>query len=137
MFRPQRVIATLAAAAIALAVPMQAAQAALISTEQVARSQGALTAESAHTRVLSTLDRADVVSALAARGVSVKQATLRIASLTDAEAAWLVSEIDRAPAGAGELIGTLVLVGVILIFSDIMGYTRIFSFLHKAESPAR
>jgi len=41
----------------------------------------------------------------------------------------LAAEIDQAPAGASELIGTLALVFVVLLFTDILGYTHIFPFV--------
>ena len=68
-------------------------------------------------------------AALAERGVNLVQARERIAALTDAEVSVLAAEIDQAPAGASELIGTLVLVFVVLLFTDILGYTHIFPFV--------
>lgn len=133
MIRPQRVIASLMAACIALAGSVQSAQAALIGTEQVAATRGQGGAGSPQARLQAALARADVAQALAERGVDVEQARARVAALTDAEAARLAEEIDRAPAGAGELVGTLVLVFVILVFSDILGYTHIFPFIHPAK----
>jgi hypothetical protein len=87
----------------------------------------------ARAQLLAVLERADVAAALVERGVSVEQARERVAALTDAEAAGLVAEIDRAPAGGNEIIGTLILVFVVLVFSDILGFTRIFPFLRPAR----
>ncbi len=111
---------------------VQSAQAIeLIGAEAVVR---ATAQPDARERLQRTLDRADVAAALAERGVAVDEARARVAALTEAEAAWLQAEIDRAPAGAsGEVIGTLVLVFVVLVFSDILGFTRIFPFLRPAR----
>jgi hypothetical protein len=74
-----------------------------------------------------TLARADVAAALEARGVSVQSARERVASLTDAEAATLAAEIDKAPAGA-DAIGVIVFIFVLLLLTDILGFTKIFPF---------
>lgn len=103
----------------------------LITAEQVVQraAQG-----EAQGRLRAVLERSEVAAALAERGVTVEQARARVAALSDDEAAQLLAEIDAAPAGAsGELIGTLILVFVVLVFSDILGFTRIFPFLRPAR----
>jgi hypothetical protein len=93
----------------------------LIGAEQVAAaSEGRALLE-------RTLQRADVVAALEARGVSVDAARDRVAALSDAEAAHVAAQIDAAPAG-GDVIGTLVFIFVILLITDILGFTKIFPF---------
>lgn len=121
--------------AFSLAAVQSAQAVELIGAEQVMQRQHeAQLAAAARGHLRAVLERTDVVVALSERGVSPEEARERVASLTDAEAAWLLAEIDRAPAGAsGELIGTLILVGVILVFSDILGFTRIFPFLRPAR----
>ncbi|MBL0730927.1 PA2779 family protein [Piscinibacter sp. HJYY11] len=107
----------------------------LITAEQVVQRQS-LDASTLDVRaqLQARLNRADVASALMERGVSSEEASRRVAALSDAEAAMLLAEIDEAPAGAsGELIGTLILVLFILVFSDILGFTRIFPFLRPAR----
>lgn len=134
MARTRRLIAFFVAACIGFSALVQSAGATgLISAEQVAASAGLRTAADRRTQVLATLERADVAAALAERGVSVDQAKARVAALTDAEAMQLAAEIDKAPAGAGELIGSIVIVLVILVFTDILGYTHIFPFIHPAR----
>ena len=130
MSRTRRCITTFVAACIGFAGFAQTAQAGgLISAEQVAASVGLRTSADHRARVLAALERADVAAALVEHGVSLDQARSRVAALTDAEAASLAAEIDKAPAGASELVGTLILVFVLLVFSDILGYTRIFPFI--------
>jgi hypothetical protein len=132
MTRARRFVTTFAAFCISFASFAQTAQAGgLISTEQVATSQGVRTAAADRAQVLAALERAEVSAALAERGVSPDQARARVAALTDAEARQLAAEIDKAPAGASELIGTLILVFVILLFTDILGYTHIFPFVKQ------
>jgi hypothetical protein len=130
MTRTRRCIATAVAVCIGFGGVAPTAQASgLISAEQVAASVGWRTATERRAELLATLERADVAAVLVAHGVSLDQARLRVAALTDAEVTRLAAEIDKAPAGASELIGTLILVFVLLVFTDILGYTRIFPFI--------
>jgi hypothetical protein len=101
--------------------------AALIGTEQAiaAPAQGD---SAAREQLLSTLERADVAAALSQRGVSVDQARARVAALSDAEAAHVAQQIDQAPAGADGVIGTIVFIFVLLLVTDILGFTKIFPF---------
>ena len=129
-----RLIALVVAACVGWAGLAQNAGAnGLISAEQVAVSAGLRTAADHRAQVLATLERADVSAALAERGVSLAEAKARVSALTDAEATQLAAEIDKAPAGASELIGTVIIVAVILLFTDILGYTHIFPFIHPAR----
>jgi hypothetical protein len=134
MTKTRRFVATIAAFGISLAGLAQPVQAGgLITTEQVAASQGLRTAAASRSLVLAALERAEVSAALVERGVGIEQARARIAALTDAEVQQLAAEIDKAPAGASELVGTLVLIFVLFLFSDILGITDIFPFV---EQPA-
>jgi hypothetical protein len=100
----------------------------LIGTEQVAASQGIVSASAQRDHVNAVLDRADVAAALAERGVSVDQARARVAALTDDEVAQVAHAIDTAPAGAGDILGTIVFIFVLLLITDILGFTKIFPF---------
>ncbi|HET7795855.1 MAG TPA: PA2779 family protein [Rhizobacter sp.] len=134
MSRSRRLIAFLVAVGLSFSGFVPSAQAAgLISTEQVAASVGLHGAADERAHLLAVLERDDVAALLAERGVSIEQARSRVQALTDAEAVRLAAEIDQAPAGASELVGTVILVFVILLFTDILGFTRIFPFVTKAE----
>jgi hypothetical protein len=104
------------------------AQSALIGTEQVAAAQGVHTATAQRLQLEATLARADVAAGLAERGVSAEQALARVAALTDDEVAQVAHAIDTAPAGAGDLLGTIVFIFVVLLITDILGFTKIFPF---------
>jgi hypothetical protein len=81
--------------------------------------------------LLRLLDRAEVQTQLEAYGVSAEQAKARIAALSDAEAAQLAAQIDSLPAGgdpAGALISALLLVFLVLLVTDILGFTKVFPF---------
>ena len=128
MTRFRRTVAILTALSITGMAFVQGVQAAVIGTEQVAAAQTAAPATSeGRVRLAQTLDRADVVAALQARGVDVDAARSRVAALTDAEAAQLAAQIDSAPAG-GDVLGTIVFIFVLLLVTDILGFTKIFPF---------
>ena len=123
----RRVMTWLLAASVGYAGMLQGAQAGMIGTEQVVAASAQPAAGSAQERLASLLQRDDVVAALQARGVSPEQARERVAALSDNEAAQLVDEIDAAPAG-GDLLGTAVFIFVLLLITDILGFTKIFPF---------
>ena len=78
-----RGITSLAAANLSFAGFMHSAQATLVSTEQVAATQGVHSATAQRDQVNTLLARADVAAGLQERGVSVDQARQRVAALTD------------------------------------------------------
>src|SRR5919201_1514651 len=88
-------------------------------------------ASAARDRVASLLERADVRNQLEALGVNPADVKVRVASLTDDEAAQLAARIDQLPAGAdaaGALVGALVLIFIVLLITDILGVTHVFPF---------
>ncbi len=123
----KRLVASLVAASVFTVGTLQTAQAAVIATDTVAAAQTA-PAGSAQMRLHAMFDRAEAVDALRARGVEVEAAKARVASLTDAEAADLLQQIDDAPAGAANVLVVVAVVFVVLLITDILGFTRIFPF---------
>lgn len=121
------------AAALSHTAGLQAAHAGMIATEAVAGQ--AAQAESAQRRahVLATLERADVAEALTAKGVNMDDARARIASLSDAEVAQLADTLDTAPAGASDVLGTIVFIFLILLVTDILGLTKVFPFTRSVR----
>ncbi len=89
-------------------------------------------ATAARDRIDSVLERADVRAQLETRGVSPAEVKARVAALSDAEAAQLAHQIDSLPAGAdggvGAIVGALVLVFLILLITDLLGWTKVFPF---------
>ena len=133
MTAARRLLATTLAASIGFAGLVQPVQAALIGTEAVAASEGVRSDAAARAHLLATLERSDVAAALAERGVSLAQARERVAALTDAEAAHVAEQIDSAPAGASDVLGTIVFIFVLLLITDILGFTKIFPFTRSVR----
>lgn len=116
------------AASIFFTGSIQTVQAAMISAEQVAGSALSAGAEQDRARILSTLSRDDVQAALVARGIDPAQAKDRVAALTDEEASQMASQLDTAVAGGDGIVGAIVLVFLVLLLTDILGFTKIFPF---------
>ena len=134
MKRTTRWIASLLAACLTFTGFAQSAMAVgLVSTEQVAASEGVKSATAQREHVNATLARADVVAALAERGVSVDQARERVAALTDDEVATVSNTIDTAPAGASDVLGVIVTIFVVLLITDILGFTKVFPFTRSVR----
>jgi hypothetical protein len=134
MKRTTRWLASLVAACISFAGFMQSAQATLVTTEQVAASEGVRSATAARDFVNTTLARADVAAGLAERGVTVDQVRARVAALTDDEVAQLAQTMETAPAGAdGDILGILLTIFIILLITDILGLTKVFPFTRSVR----
>ena len=113
----RRFIASLLVISIAMPLPTQAAM--------VATDSALAGAERA--QVTRLLERADVQKRLESYGVNAADVKARLAALSDDEAAALAARIDTLPAG-GDLITAVVLVFLILLLTDILGFTKIFPF---------
>jgi len=122
-------IAGIVILAFAFSISWVPAHAAMVSTDEIlTQSQGNLDRE--HLRML--LDRNEVRIQLEAWGVSSEEAKARVESLTDQEIAEIAAQIDQMPAGGsalGTLVGAAILVFLVLLVTDILGYTDIFPFI--------
>ncbi len=110
-----------------------AAQAGMIATESALASRqaaDAAAAAAARERLDTVLAREEVKSLLLARGVSSEQVQARLDGLTDEEIQRLAAHLDTMPAG-GDALGLLVFVFVVLLITDILGFTDIFPFVKK------
>ncbi len=124
--RLRRSIAFFLAVSIAgLGFPLPG-QAAMITTD-------ATLAGSDRASFISLLERAEVRAELKARGVSAEEVKARVATLTNEEAAQLAARMDELPAGADGIISALVLVFLVLLITDILGYTKVFPFTRPAR----
>jgi len=112
-------------------VPYQSCLAALIGTETVIETARG---RQARQQVKQILDRQELQKALKAQGVSAQEAKARVDALSDAEAVRLVEKLDQLPAGGdglGAVIGAALVVFIVLLITDILGYTDVFTFVKK------
>jgi hypothetical protein len=112
------------AAMLSMTVPFSSVQAGLVSTDKVSITASQ---EANRDRIRAFLDREDVRAQLQRQGVSPEQAKARVNALTDDEVQRVAGRLDQLPAG-GDILGVLLTVFVILLITDILGFTKVFSF---------
>jgi hypothetical protein len=115
-------------------MPIRTAQAELIATDHVQATEKARLSARAHLGLL--LDRADVRAALQSHGVSPEDAKARVAALSDDEVERVAAKFDSLPAAGDGVEGVLwlaFLVFVILLITDILGFTKVFPFTRPAK----
>ena len=113
--------------------PFQSVFAAMIGTETVLDSKRG---QEAREYLRGFLAREDVRAALIAQSIDPQEARARVDSLSDAEAVNIAGKLEQLPAGAGAFEALLVIVLVVflvLLFTDIMGYTDIFPFVKSKK----
>lgn len=129
----RRALASLLISSTVFSGLAHAAPTALISTEQAAAATQAASRSEAHAKLHAALDRADLAAMLQARGVSTDELRARVDALTDTEAQQMVEQIDKAPAGASDVVGVLFTVFIILLVTDILGLTKVFPFTRSVR----
>jgi hypothetical protein len=117
-------IATLLIPVMALGSLPLVGHAGIVSTEEALVTPAG---DADRTKVSSFLAREDVRQALTAQGVDTAHAIERVQAMSDAEVAQLADRVDDAPAGAG-IVGTIFLVFLILLVTDILGLTAVYPF---------
>jgi hypothetical protein len=66
------------------------------------------------------------------QGIDPIEAKARLDSLSDAEVIRLAEQIENLPAGGdalGILVGAALIVFIVLLITDILGYTNVFPFV--------
>jgi hypothetical protein len=119
----------LIASVLSLALPLQSTYAGIVATDRVAASAQSQTERE---RIRTFLDRADVRKELQAQGVDANTAKMRVAALTDEEVHKVAGKLDQMPAG-GDILGVLLTVFIILLITDILGFTKVFPFTHSIK----
>jgi hypothetical protein len=80
------------------------------------------------------LAREEVRKVLASQGIDRKEAEARVDALSDAEAVRLAKRVEELPAG-GDALGAIIFAGLfiflVLLVTDILGYTDVFPFVKK------
>ncbi len=104
-------------------------RAALVSTSQSIQQAES---EATRNRLKAMLGREDIAQRLINWGVDPNEARARVDTLNEAELAVLSDHLDSMPAGRGALeviIISLLIVFLVLLFTDIAGYTDVFPFV--------
>jgi len=81
-------------------------------------------------KIITFMESEEVQAKMISMGVDPREAIHRVAGLSAKEISTLSQEIDKAPAGAGvgSIIGAAVFVFIVLLITDILGFTKVFPF---------
>jgi hypothetical protein len=105
-------------------LPMRPAHAELASTISIT---GAGRAESARLKLERYLEREDVRAGFAQNGVRPAATKAHVDALSDEVVAAIAGRIDTLEAG-GKFIGALVFLFDLLLLTDLLGLTKVYSF---------
>lgn len=119
----------LIASVLSLGLPLQSTHAGVVGTDRVAASAQS---QSERERIRAFLDREDVRKELQNQGVDANTAKARVDALTDEEVQKVAGRLDKMPAG-GDVIGILFTIFVILLVTDILGFTKVFPFTRSIK----
>lgn len=128
LLRPVSLLLVISICLLNFNVPM--AQAKMLGTDAVIAGQQTVDQRA---QIADFLAREDVKQIMTQYGVDPAEAQHRVDSLSNEELAELASSIDQLPAGGsavGTIVGAAVLVFVILLITDILGFTNVFSFVN-------
>lgn len=124
----------LIASVLSLAVPFQSASAKIVGTDMVNVSGQSQSTQSQddRARIRAFLEREDVVQQMQAQGIDANIAKARVDALTDQEVLKVAGNLDSLPAG-GDILGLLFTIFIVLLVTDILGLTKVFSFTRSAR----
>lgn len=105
----------------------QAALAGLVTTVDLVDEQLVVSEKQ---RLMQMLASEHVQSQLTSMGVDPADATQRLANMTDEEVMAFSARMDEMEAGSG-VVGALVFVFLVLLVTDLLGYTDVFPFVKK------
>ena len=112
-----------------MTIPLQTVCAAMVGTETVLKTTQTQTARE---NLIRFLEREDLKAIMTAQGISSSEARARVDSLSDAQVMQIADKMDQLPAGGnglGILVGAALIVFLVLLFTDIAGYTDVFPFV--------
>ena len=110
-------------------MPLQTVCAAMVGTETVLT---AAQTQNARENLIGFLEREDLKAAMTAQGIPLIEVKARVGSLSDAQVMRIADKMDQLPAGGdglGILVGAALIVFLVLLFTDIAGYTDVFPFV--------
>jgi len=116
-----------------ISIPFQPIFAAMISSEDTFYQ---IKAQDAREHLKALISRNDVTDLLIAQGIDPGEAIARIESLSDSEVNAIADRIDQLPAGGnavGAIIGAALIVFLVLLITDILGYTDVFPFVKSKK----
>ncbi|MDH3827152.1 MAG: PA2779 family protein [Desulfobacterales bacterium] len=123
----------MAAVTLLIAVPYQPLIAAMVPTDATIYDNKA---EEARDYLKSLISRNDIRKSLLSQGIDPDEAKIRVESLSDSAAIAVADQIEQLPAGSGSvgiIIGAALIIFLVLLATDILGYTDVFPFVNKQK----
>ncbi len=128
----KRVVAAVMALLMALtSMPIGIAQAEMVTTDTVIQQYNST---EDRTLVMDFMLREDVQQQMTLLGVDPEEAARRVASLSDEEIQQIAGRLEEMPAGegaVGAIVFAAVLIFLVLLVTDLLGYTDVFPFVEK------
>ncbi len=127
----KRVVAIAMAMLMAMtSMPIGVAKAEMVTTDQVIEQ---VDPSEDRSRAMDFMLREDVQQQLTILGVDPEEAARRVASLSDEEIQEIAGRLDELPAGEGlgAIVGLILIIFLVLLVTDLLGYTDIFPFVKK------
>ena len=118
---------------LVIATPYQPLLAAMVPTETILDKT---IAQDARNHLKTLISRNDIKDALISQGIDPDEAKARVDSLSDSEVTEVADKIEQFPAGRGAfgaLIGAALIVFLVLLLTDILGYTDVFPFVKSQK----
>ncbi len=118
---------------LSIAIPYQPLLAAMVPTEAATYQ---IKAQDARDHLKTFISRNDIKKTLISRGIDPDEAKARVDSLSDSEVIEVADKIEQLPAGGGvfgAIIGAALIVFLVLLLTDILGYTDVFPFVKSQK----
>jgi hypothetical protein len=116
-----------------IATPYQPLLAAMVPTEAtIYKIEG----QDARDHLKTLISRNDIKNALISQGIDPDEAKARVDNFSDSEVIEVAGKIEQLPAGRGAfgaLIGAALIVFLVLLLTDILGYTDVFPFVKSQK----
>ena len=106
------------------------AQAGMIAPSTYGQTQNGVAGEQRQ-QLQQFLSRDDISAQLVKMGVNPAEAQARVERLSDQEVATAAKHMQQLPAGGNSIIGAIVFIFLVLLITDILGFTDVFPFVKK------
>ena len=116
-----------------IATPYQTLLAAMVPTEATIYQ---IKAQDARDHLKTLISKNDIKKSLIYQGIDPMEAKSRVDSLSDSEVIEVADKIEQLPAGGGAfgaVIAASVIVFLVLLITDILGYTDVFPFVKSQK----
>jgi len=116
-----------------IATPYQTLLAAMVPTEATIYQ---IKAQGARDHLKTLISKNDIKKSLICQGIDPIKAKARVDSLSDSEVIEVADKIEKLPAGGGAfgaVIAASVIVFLVLLITDILGYTDVFPFVKSQK----